>query len=96
MNLDLQVRPLMPIVEQALEANQSYGDSLGVRFALIQRDDTNRVRVNQQRMMQVLDDFLSNAAKFSPKGGVVEVGFETETGRGTRFTFCAWSLKPPS
>ncbi|MDP1929735.1 MAG: MASE1 domain-containing protein [Thiobacillus sp.] len=73
MSLDLQEQALMPIVEQALEANQGYGDSLGVRFSLTQRDDEVVVRVEKQRMMQVLDNFLSNAVKFSLRGGVVEV-----------------------
>lgn len=72
-SLDLQEQALMPIVEQALEANQGYGDSLGVRLVLTQREEEVVVRVEKQRMMQVLDNLLSNAAKFSLSGGVVEV-----------------------
>jgi len=81
LTLDLQAQVLMPIVEQALEANRSYGDSLGVHFVLTQRDDDVEVRVDSQRMMQVLANFLSNAAKFSPKGGAVEVAVRKVGGR---------------
>jgi PAS domain S-box-containing protein len=77
MSLDLQVQPLMPILEQALQANQGYGDSLGVRFVLTQCDNEVLVHVNHSRMMQVLDNLLSNVAKFSPKDGVVEVAVRT-------------------
>jgi signal transduction histidine kinase len=63
----------MPIVEQSIDANRGYGDSLDVNFVLTQRADALEVYVDGQRMMQVLDNFLSNAAKFSPKGEAVEV-----------------------
>ena len=73
MNPELQEHALMPILQQALDANQGYGVSLGVRFELTHRADEVVVRVDKQRMMQVLDNLLSNAAKFSSGGGVVEV-----------------------
>ena len=81
MRLDLQAQALMPIVEQALEAIQGYGDSLEVNFVLTQRADDVEVRVDSQRMMQVLANFLSNAAKFSPKGEVVTVAVRKTDGR---------------
>jgi PAS domain S-box-containing protein len=73
MHFDLQVQPLMPLVEQALEANKGYGDSFGVRFVLSQRVDAAGVNVDSQRLMQVLSNFLSTSAKFSPRGAEVEV-----------------------
>jgi PAS domain S-box-containing protein len=81
MRLDLQAQALMPIVEQAVEANQGYGDSLGVRFVLTQRADEVAVSVDSQRLMQVLANFMSNAAKFSPRGEAVEVAVREVNGR---------------
>lgn len=73
MHLDLQPQLLMPLVEQALEAIRAYGEHYQVNFALVERVDDAQVRVDSGRLQQVLSNFLSNAAKFSPPGSRVEV-----------------------
>ncbi|WP_124948648.1 CHASE domain-containing protein [Sulfuriferula thiophila] len=72
MTLDLQDQPLMPLLEQALESIRAYGEQYNVEFQLIVREDVT-VRVDSGRIIQVLNNFLSNAAKFSPQGGRVEI-----------------------
>lgn len=62
---DLDLRFLL---EQAIEANRSYGEPLGVGFDLGIVPEGARIRADEDRLMQVLANLLSNAAKYSPRG----------------------------
>jgi two-component system, OmpR family, sensor histidine kinase VicK len=71
---------LQPLIEQALQCNQAYAAEHGVRLRQL-GVCTERVRVDGQRLQQVLGNLLANAAKFSPAEQEVEVSCER---RGTR------------
>lgn len=73
MYFDLQVQGLMPIVELSLESNQAYGKQYQVSFVVTERADDVQLLVDSVRLQQVMANFLSNAAKFSPTGGQVEI-----------------------
>ena len=73
MHFDLREQPLMPLIEQALAQNQPYVHQFDVRLELLARVDAARVRVDSQRLLQVLANLLSNGAKFSPPGHTVEL-----------------------
>lgn len=73
MHFEFQVQPLLPIVQQAIEANRAYGSGRRVALTLVGEKLDHRVRVDSLRLTQVLSNLLSNAIKFSPEGGVVEV-----------------------
>lgn len=67
---------LMPLVEQAVEINRAYAEDLGVELRIVQPADGARVWADADRILQVMTNLLSNAAKFSPRGGTVEIAVQ--------------------
>ncbi len=59
---------LRALLEQAIEANRSYGEPLGVDFHLGAVPEGARIWADEDRLMQVLANLLSNATKYSPRG----------------------------
>ena len=74
MRFDIQPELLAPLLVQAVEANQAYAERFNVTFRLLPVNSEFMVSVDGSRFTQVLTNFLSNAAKFSPPEGVVEIG----------------------
>jgi PAS domain S-box-containing protein len=81
MRFDIVAQPLMPIVEQALEANRGFGADRGVTLAMTASLPGAMVEADRERLLQVLSNLLSNAAKFSPEQGTVEVAVQKHAQR---------------
>ena len=64
---------LAGFLSEAIEANKGYGDSYKVRFALNAGVAPAWIDGDHGRLMQVLSNLLSNAAKFSPENDVVDI-----------------------
>jgi PAS domain S-box-containing protein len=64
---------LMPLLEQAIEFNKSYGEQFGVHYNLQSSLPGVKVNVDCDRFIQVITNLLSNAAKFSNPKDQVEI-----------------------
>jgi signal transduction histidine kinase len=85
--LRLELLELEPLLNEALAAIRPYGDPLGVRFQLVGAVPEVRLRVDPDRLLQVLENLLSNAAKYSPEGETVRVSAQRR-GRFIRVSVC--------
>jgi PAS domain S-box-containing protein len=73
MNIKLQNVDLVYLAMQAIEASASYAGSFNVRYHFGQHPEHAIVNGDTDRLMQVFANLLSNAAKFSPSGDMVEL-----------------------
>jgi signal transduction histidine kinase len=73
--LEMQIEsvPLAAFLEQAAAVHVSYGAKHVVRFIIEPPGAGVSVLANPHRLMQVMANLLSNAAKFSPPGAEVRV-----------------------
>ncbi|GGD63811.1 ATP-binding protein [Aurantiacibacter arachoides] len=73
MPFEMQTVELTPLLDQAVQANRGFAERLGVSFRLEFGPADAAVLADPDRLMQVLTNLLSNAAKFSPDGGEVNI-----------------------
>lgn len=80
MHFDLQPQALLSVVQQSIEAHQPYGSERNVKINLSGQLPHVRVKVDGQRLLQVLANLLSNAIKYSPDNGEVDVHMAADQG----------------
>ena len=73
------------ILADAISVNQHYAVNNGVTFELANENAEGEVYADANRIAQVMSNLLSNAAKFSPKDGVVTVGAKMHNDKMMRF-----------
>ena len=73
MRLDLKVVNIEELVQQAIAGNDGFAGQHSVKVQFEAPNQTLQVRVDSDRLIQVLTNLLSNAVKFSPLEGVVQV-----------------------
>ena len=83
MRFDMKDENLSELIKQGVQTNASYGDKYKVTYqtGIISPDVS--VKVDGSRLQQVFSNLLSNAAKFSPIGSIVDI-IVTENDRYVR------------
>ncbi|HXU43745.1 MAG TPA: PAS domain-containing sensor histidine kinase [Burkholderiales bacterium] len=64
------------LVRESIVLNKAFGDRFKVRYEATGGLSERTVNADRKRLLQVMTNLLSNAAKFSPEGEVVQVSTE--------------------
>ncbi len=76
LRLDLRTVELSPIIEAAVEATRPAAEAKGVRLDTSLDPHAGPVNGDADRLQQVVWNLLTNAIKFTPEGGRIEVSSE--------------------
>lgn len=80
MEFKSEVFDLLELTQAAIEANTNYAAALEVNYYFASPPTLAKAKGDSDRVMQVFANLLSNAAKFSPKGGEVNVRLIAQQG----------------
>ena len=84
LTLFLEDLHLGELINESLALNRGFAERFKVRLATVGVLPPVKVNADRKRLLQVMTNLLSNAAKFSPEGGVVEVTMEDIAGHNVR------------
>jgi PAS domain S-box-containing protein len=73
LTLVTEVFRLGDLVREALVLNKAFAERFKVRFELRGGSPAGLVHADRKRLLQIMTNLLSNAAKFSPEDGTVEI-----------------------
>jgi len=82
LRLDFQPVRVVALIEGAVDTVKPTADAKGVRVRVHLSPDLGHVNGDPGRLQQVVWNLLTNAVKFTPAGGLVEVGVGREAGGG--------------
>jgi signal transduction histidine kinase len=74
--LHLSLQPVAPrqLLERASELFQHHAERQNVQLALKVEEKLPEIQVDESRLMQVMDNLISNALHYTPEGGRIILG----------------------
>lgn len=81
MDINLNSVDITKCIAQSLESIKVFGYNNSLNFNFINPNPAIRVYADSERLIQVLVNLLSNAAKFSPPGDTIEISMKRSEGR---------------
>lgn len=86
MRYHMEVLNAQAFLREAIDANARFAEAKDVKLVADCPDDPPLfVEADEMRLMQVMSNMISNAVKFSHKGGTVAVGCRAKRGKTTIF-----------
>ncbi len=80
MEFNMEVSEVIPLVKNSIDMTRPYGKQFQVEYMLKSNINLQgyKIKVDRSRFMQVFSNLLSNAAKFTLSGDVVEIIIDKE------------------
>ena len=85
LSIERRLVAVVPVVNEAIEAFEPLARAKTLRLDLEFAPDVSAVFADAARLQQILANLVSNAVKFTPEGGVINVGVEKQ-GEVVKFT----------
>lgn len=77
MKFDMKICDINKLVNESIVINRMYAEKFGVGLELSESVNNIGVNVDPDRLLQVLANLISNAAKFSTPGGMINLKINT-------------------
>jgi PAS domain S-box-containing protein len=78
LTMNPEVFAIDELVGEAMVLNKAFGERFKVRFEKHGELEHNKVLADRKRLLQVMTNLLSNAAKFSPEDAPVDIALTTD------------------
>lgn len=81
MDLTYKTADVATLVEQSIKANQAFSEKHNVRYKFSNAIPNVKIKIDVDRFAQILDNLLSNAAKYTVEGDEIDVRMEQHENR---------------